>query len=67
MKHPPIYDQLESHRINSEVFDEIRPILAENKRLRAALLKIEQETIDHFAVGIARAALSLSSQQGNTP
>lgn len=34
MRHPPIYEQMDAHRINSEVADEIRPILAENKQLR---------------------------------
>ena len=38
----------------------------EIERLRGALLKIEQETIDHFAVGIARTALAVSSQDYST-
>lgn len=63
MNRPSLHEQMDSHLINREVFDEIRPILAENRRLRAALLKIEQETIDHFAVRIARDALALTSQE----
>lgn len=50
MKHPLIDDQLESHRINSEVFDEIRPILADNKRLRVALKNLHDWYVDYARI-----------------
>lgn len=43
-------------RLRAEMID---GLVAEIERLRTALLKIEQETIDHVAVGIARSALAI--------
>lgn len=40
MKQPSLQEQMNDHLINTEVFDEVRPVLRENKRMRAALESI---------------------------
>lgn len=64
MSNDGIDDQLETHRFNTEAFDEVRPLIVENRHLRNALQKIADmadseagEPLDD-AIKIANGALA---------